>query len=48
MDSIVGDPNVLKKMGENAYRHVKKHFQFDSYYEKVERIMELQRREKGR
>lgn len=48
MDSIVGDPNVLKKMGENAYRHVKKHFQFDSYYEKVGRIMELQRREKGR
>lgn len=48
MESIVGNSEVLKEMGKNAYRHVKKHFQFDSYYRSVERIMELQRREKGR
>ena len=48
IDSIVACPDTLKKMGRNAYQHVKKHFQFDSYYRSVERIMELQRREKGR
>ena len=46
MESIIRNGDVLKEMGKNAYNHVKKNFQFDSYYKSVKQIMELQRREK--
>lgn len=46
IESIIRDADVLKEMGRNAYYHVKEHFQFDSYYESVMKIMELQKREK--
>lgn len=45
IEQMVSDRERLKKMGQCAYAHVKEHFQFDSYYQTIEHIMELQRQD---
>lgn len=42
LEKIVCDREKLVKMGAAGYEHVKKNFQFDSYYKQIEKIRKLQ------
>lgn len=43
LEKIVSDKDNLRQMGAAGYQHVKANFQFKNYYEKIEKIRELQR-----
>lgn len=48
MELILCDRENLKKMGQAAYGHVKKNFQFDRYYRVVEEIRKQQEKMRRR
>ena len=48
LELIVSSRDNVVKMGAAGYRHVQRHFQFDNYYEQVEKILERQGNEKQR
>ena len=39
LEQLVTDREQLKKMGENAYNHVRENFQFDTYYKTIINIL---------
>lgn len=46
LEKIICDRDNLMKMGAAGYQHVKDHFQFKNYYERIEEIQERRKKEK--
>lgn len=46
LEKIICDKDNLKKMGAAGYQHVKDHFQFKNYYERIVEIQERRRKER--
>lgn len=46
LEKIICDRDDLMKMGAAGYQHVKDHFQFKNYFERIEEIQKRRRKEK--